>query len=116
MKYLKRTSILLFVIMAFGLLAGGAATVFAEAKPVNVKITKFEIQNLDHTTATEIYYTDRFLLMMNWDATHLGTDLHEGDYFDVTLPNNMKFPSDTTARDFDLKDTDGTVVAKAHAL
>ena len=114
MKYLKRTSILLFVIMAFGLLAGGAATVFAEAKPVNVKITKFEIQNLDHTTATEIYYTDRFLLMMNWDATHLGTDLHEGDYFDVTLPNNMKFPSDTTARDFDLKDTDGTVVAKAH--
>ena len=114
MKYLKRTSILLFVIMAFGLLAGGAATVFAEAKPVNVKITKFEIQYLDHTTATEIFFSDKFLLMMNWDATHLGTDLHEGDYFDVTLPDNMKFPSDTAARDFDLKDTDGTVVAKAH--
>ncbi len=114
MKYLKRTSILLFVIMAFGLLAGGAATVFAEAKPVNVKITKFEIQNSDHTTATKLFHTDRFLLKMNWDATHLGANIHEGDYFDVTLPDNMRFPSDTTARDFDLKDTDGTVVAKAH--
>ncbi|WP_169310240.1 Cna B-type domain-containing protein [Pseudoramibacter alactolyticus] len=51
---------------------------------------------------------------MNWDATHLGANIHEGDYFDVTLPDNMRFPSDTTARDFDLKDTDGTVVAKAH--
>ncbi len=114
MKYLKRTSILLFVIMVFGLLAGGAATVFAEAKPVNVKITKFEIQNSDHTTATKLFHTDRFLLKMNWDATHLGANIHEGDYFDVTLPDNMRFPSDTTARDFDLKDTDGTVVAKAH--
>ncbi|EFV00591.1 putative collagen adhesin [Pseudoramibacter alactolyticus ATCC 23263] len=100
--------------MAFGLLAGGAATVFAEAKPVNVKITKFEIQNSDHTTATKLFHTDRFLLKMNWDATHLGANIHEGDYFDVTLPDNMRFPSDTTARDFDLKDTDGTVVAKAH--
>lgn len=109
----KLLAIVIFGLMLF-IMTPITQQVFAEAKPVNVKITKFEIQNLDHTTATEIYHTDRFLLMMNWDATHLGANIHEGDYFDVTLPDAMRFPSETTARDFDLKDTDGTVVAKAH--
>lgn len=34
-------------------------------KQVNVNITKFEIQNTNHTTANEIYKSDKFLLMMN---------------------------------------------------
>lgn len=84
------------------------------AAVVDVRITKFEIQNRSHQTADKIFYTDTFYLAMDWDASHNGTNLHEGDYFDVKLPDNMKFPSDTTARDFDLTDTDGKVVAKAH--
>ena len=95
----------------------GKSAILASAgqnKQVNVNITKFEIQNTNHTTANEIYQSDKFLLMMNWDATHLGSNIHKGDYFDVKLPDAMKFPSDVTARDFELKSSDGTVVAKAH--
>ena len=51
---------------------------------------------------------------MDWNATGHGTDLHEGDYFDIDLPNNMKFPSGTTARDFDITDDNGNVIAHAH--
>ncbi|MGT2754554.1 Cna B-type domain-containing protein [Streptococcus ovis] len=85
-----------------------------ENKKVDVDITKFEIQHVNQTTAQNIYWTDTFLLMMNWDASKNGTNLHEGDYFDVKLPDEMKFPSDTTARDFELKNSEGIVVANAH--
>lgn len=118
-KLKNKAKSLLAIMMSLLMLIGISAPstqVFAEGTPqaVGVKITKFEIQNTDHTTADKFYHTDTFLLMMDWDATHLGTNLHENDFFDVKLPDNMRFPSDTTARDFDLKDTDGTVVAKAH--
>lgn len=86
----------------------------ADGKMVDVKITKFEIQNTDHTTAKSLYHTDTFLLMMNWDASSLGSDIHQGDYFDVTLPDAMWFPSDTTKRTFNLTDSNGNVVATAH--
>ena len=81
---------------------------------MNVNITKFQIQTLNKEEAHEIFIADRFYLAMDWDASAAGTNIHEGDYFDITLPDNMKFPSGTTTQDFDLKDVDGNVVAKAH--
>ncbi|EUB30320.1 Cna B-type domain-containing protein [Olsenella uli] len=81
---------------------------------MNVNITKFQILNLNKEEVHTIYQSDRFYLAMDWDASAAGTSIHEGDYFDITLPDNMKFPSGTTAQDFDLKDVDGNVVAKAH--
>ena len=51
---------------------------------------------------------------MDWDASSYGINLHEGDYFDVTLPDTFKFPNGVTAQDFDLLDPNGNVVAKAH--
>ena len=81
---------------------------------MNVNITKFQILNLNKEEVHTIYQSDRFYLAMDWDASAAGTSIHEGDYFDITLPDNMKFPSGTTTQDFDLKDVDGNVVAKAH--
>ncbi len=83
---------------------------------MNVNITKFQILNLNKEEVHTIYQSDRFYLAMDWDASAAGTSIHEGDYFDITLPDNMKFPSGTTAQDFDLKDVDGNVVAKAHVI
>ncbi|WP_137648412.1 Ig-like domain-containing protein, partial [Bifidobacterium moukalabense] len=85
-----------------------------EGKAVNVDFTNFEIQNTDHKKANEIYHTSAFLLSMDWDASSYGINLHEGDYFDVTLPDTFKFPNGVTAQDFDLLDPNGNVVAKAH--
>ena len=85
-----------------------------EPKVVDVSITNFEIQNLAHQTADSVYYNDTFYLAMDWDASGHGATLQEGDYFDVTLPENMSFPSGTTARDFNLTDEDGNIIATAH--
>ena len=86
----------------------------AAPKAADVNITNFEIQTVDHKKADTLFHSDTFLLKMDWSATGHGTDLHEGDYFDIDLPNNMKFPSGTTARDFDITDDSGNVIAHAH--
>ena len=84
-------------------------------KQVDTTITNLTIQNLAGETSNTVWITDTFYLAMDWDASANGADLHEGDYFDVTLPNNMWFPSNTTASDFDLYAPDGvTVIAHAH--
>lgn len=83
-------------------------------KVVDVAITNFELQNLSHETPQTLFYSDTFYLAMSWDASSLGATLHEGDYFDITLPDNMRFPSGTTARDFNLLDDNENVIATAH--
>lgn len=103
-----------FLMVVSGLFQGLTPIFAAEPKVVDIDITKFEIQNADHTTANAVYYTDTFLLMLKWDASKNGATIHEGDYFDVTLPDKMKFPSNTSASDFNLLDPDGIIVAQAH--
>ena len=81
---------------------------------VDVQISDFKLETLLYTTPDRIFYNDTFYLSMDWDASSLGTNVHEGDYFDITLPDNMRFPEGTTARDFDLEDDNGNVIAHAH--
>ena len=81
---------------------------------MNVTITEFQILNINKEEVHKLHQSDRFYLAMDWDASAAGTNIHEGDYFDITLPDNMKFPAGTTAQDFDLEDADGNVIAKAH--
>ena len=107
-------SILMVISMLFNMLP---TTVLAEGSPkeVTATITNFEIQNLSGQKADKVFVSDKFYLSMNWDASSNGVGLNEGDYFDITLPDKMKFPPDTTASDFDILGPDGvTVIAKAH--
>lgn len=84
-------------------------------KEVKATITKFEIQNLSGQKVDKVFVSDRFYLNMDWDASSNGANLNEGDYFDITLPDKMKFPSDVSATDFNIYGEDGTtVIAKAH--
>lgn len=112
----ERLIALLALILAFTLVIPGLfKTASADPATVDVKITRFEIENLAHESVDRIYYSDSFYLAMDWDASSMGADVHEGDSFDVTLPDEMRFPSDTTAQDFDILGADGTtVLAKAH--
>lgn len=97
------------------IIPGLGARAHAEAKAVDVKITNFAIQNIEKKDVDHLFWTDRFYLAMSWDASALGATLHEGDLFDVTLPDNMRFPADDPAADFDLLGMDGvTVFAKGH--
>ena len=112
---LKRLRYLLAVALAVGIVVVGGGRALADSGvPVNVNITKFQILNINKEEVHKLLQSDRFYLAMDWDASAAGTNIHEGDYFDIALPDNMKFPSGTTAQDFDLADADGNVVAKAH--
>ncbi|OLR55633.1 hypothetical protein BHK98_05875 [Hornefia porci] len=114
----KWFGILLSLLMVFGVLFQGTGTaVFAEgtAKKVDATVTKLSIQNLSGSDKNRVYHSDTFYLAMDWDASSSGANLHEGDYFDITLPDKMVFPSDSAAVDFNIYGSDGiTVIAKAH--
>ena len=105
----------LLMVLVFALGMGLLMPVPAHAagKAVDTTITDLKIQDLEHQDVDSVFHTSTFYLAMDWDASGRGTDIHAGDYFDVTLPDNMRFPSDTTAREFDLTDTEGNVVAHA---
>ena len=111
--------ILLSVVMMFTILFQGIGfDVRAAGTPreVPTKITSFKITNEEKQDVNSIWYTDSFYLAMDWDASGNGTNLKAGDYFDITLPDKMKFAYDTkSASDFDIKGPDGvTVIARAH--
>ncbi len=87
----------------------------ATPREVPATITNFTIQNLSGQDVEKVYFTDKFYLAMDWDASSSGADLHEGDYFDITLPSEMRFPSDSASVDFNIYGDDGTtVIATAH--
>ena len=90
------------------------ASVAGAPKVVDVNVANFEIQDLNHHTIYTAFHSDTVHLKLNWNASGNGTNLHEGDYFDIDLPENMKFPAGITKTDFDITDDDGNVVAKAH--
>ena len=94
--------------------AAAMAPLRAPAVPMQVdaKITKFNIRDLDKKTTTEqLYDHSQFYLAMDWDASANGANIREGDYFDIKLPDAMRFPVNSSAANFDLYDTDKNVVA-----
>lgn len=99
------------------LLQGAGTTAFAEGtvKQVDAQITNLMIQNLSGQTVNSMWYTDKFYLAIDWDASTKGADLHEDDHFDITLPDKMVFPSDGASVDFNIYGSDSiTVIGKAH--
>lgn len=84
-------------------------------KQVDTQITDLAIHNLSGQTVDHMWYTDRFYLSMDWDASAHGASLQQGDYFDIGLPDQMVFPSGSAAADFNIYGSDGsTVIATAH--
>ncbi|NLY09442.1 MAG: Cna B-type domain-containing protein [Tissierellia bacterium] len=80
----------------------------------DVKITSFKILTEDLKEVEEYHIHSNKKILISWDASHLGATLVEGDYFDVTLPEEFSFPTSSSATNFDLIDpNDGvTVIAK----
>lgn len=83
-----------------------------EVKP-DVKLSNFIISRLDGGTSGTYYHWDSFNISFDWDATSYSNTLKEGDWFEVTLPNNMNFPSNHDATNFDLLTPGGEIIGKA---
>ena len=111
-KFLKLLS--LFVVVGF-LMQGLNSSVLAQGTPqeVDATITHFEIQNASKKSVNELNKNDFFYLAMDWQVSNSGSVLHSGDYFDITLPNNLTFPPGYSEPQFDLTDSEGNVIARA---
>jgi uncharacterized surface anchored protein len=110
-----RVKYLVSMILSFLVTLGLIAPVYAAPKQVDTNVTKFSFLNKDKVEANKIYHSDDFYLDIDWDASSSGTDLQEGDYFDITLPDQMEFPDDSAHTDFKIYAADGTtVIANAH--
>lgn len=117
MKKKRWFGIPLSLMVVFSVLFQGfGTTVFAEeaAKVVDTVITDFRIEKPKGTEATEINKNDSFYIAMDWKVQDENAVLKEGDYFDIQLPDNMRFPPSFSQSDFDLTDANGEVIARAH--
>lgn len=81
---------------------------------VDATITDFRIERPQGTEVDHLNRNDSFYLAMDWKVRDENAILHEGDYFDIVLPDNMRFPPGYAQPDFDLLDEDGDVIAHAH--
>ena len=81
---------------------------------VNTVITHFSITDQDGNPVTELAKYKKFKLKISWDASSYGAgNLKAGDYFEIKLPDKMKFPNNENACKFDIKNEEDKVVAKA---
>ena len=111
----KLTSFFLVFVMLLGVFMP-TQTVFAEGlERVETKITDFTITKSTGEVPPDGFKVNDFLkLSISWDASFYQNELKEGDYFNITLPDEFRFPTNDSACNFDIIAPNGTdVVAKA---
>lgn len=86
----------------------------AENKKVDVRITNLSITNTQGVVPPNGFSVGTlFKLSANFDASKLGETLQAGDYFELQLPKQFKFPSNHSSCNFNLFTKDGDILAKA---
>ncbi|HEL1135373.1 TPA: Cna B-type domain-containing protein [Streptococcus equi subsp. zooepidemicus] len=105
----KLTSFFLVFVMLLGVFIP-TQTVFAEGlERVETKITDFTVTTSAGEVPPDGFSINHGLRIgIAWDASYYQSDLKEGDYFNVTLPKEFIFPSDSSSCNFDIKTSDGT--------
>ena len=83
------------------------------AQEVDATITDFRIEKPIGTEVTELDKNTSFYLAMDWKVKDPEAILNEGDYFDIQLPDNLRFPPGYAQPEFELKDDTGEVIARA---
>ena len=86
----------------------------ADSERIEATIIGLQITDEDGNIPEEGYSTDSvFRLHYKWEAQNNGEKLHEGNYFELDLPEQFDFSQESTERHFDVETSDGDVVAKA---
>lgn len=81
---------------------------------VKTVITEFSIKDNNGNPVTSLSVYRKFKLQISWDASAYGAGiLKEGDYFEVELPDKMKFPKNPNACNFDIKNESDELIARA---
>ena len=83
-------------------------------KAVVATITSFRVENRFGNPTTVVNKANVYAIAMTWDAS-ANANVEPGDYFDVTLPNEMRFTAADPPSTFNITDAaTGEVMAVAH--
>lgn len=109
----KWMGIFLSLLMVISVLTPGTGmAALAAGSAVDAKITKLELQTIAGQPATEVDKSATVKMKFNFETPT--SVLHEGDYFDITIPKEMDLTTAATnPLTFDVMDENGDVVAKA---
>ena len=116
--------LLSFVFMLVLALPLAAKSAFAETasteaatgtpKAVVATITDFRVEDRFGNPTTVVNKANVYAIAMTWDAS-ANANVEPGDYFDVTLPNEMRFTAANPESTFNITDAaTGEVMAVAH--
>ena len=72
------------------------------SEKTDITVTSFEFQSDSGTPQTSLKHNAWYRLRLSWNASAYGNTLHSGDYFIVTLPDEMRFPTTHSATHFDI--------------
>ncbi len=109
----RRFAVALLVVMLLVNTVGFNTVSFADGvEKTEVVIDEFTIEHEDGTTGGVFTRWEQIKLKMRFDASYYEDNLKEGDYFTITLPDEMKFPNTYGATHFDVTAADGSVIAK----
>ena len=90
------------------------ATATGAPKEVVATITDFRIEDRFGNPTTLVNKANVYAIAMTWDASG-NANVEPGDYFDVVLPETMRFTAAHPASTFNITDaTTGEVMATAH--
>ena len=81
---------------------------------MGAKITGISIERPLGTPIEEVGQGTPFYLVIDWEVSDSSQILYSGDYFDITLPDTLLFPASYTDYEFDITDSDGSVVGTAY--
>lgn len=94
-------------------MVGLAVPALAATSPVATTITEFSLTNLNKEAITRVNTNSDFYIKVKWKVTQEGADVHSGDYLELELPTQLKFPS-TEGTSFPIYAPDGAEMGTAN--
>ena len=94
-------------------MVGLAVPALAATSPVATTITEFSLTNLNKEAITRVNTNSGFYIKVKWKVTQEDADVHNGDYLELELPTQLKFPS-TEGTSFPIYAPDGAEMGTAN--
>ena len=94
-------------------MVGLAVPALAATSPVATTITEFSLTNLNKEAITRVNTNSDFYVKVKWKVTQEDADVHNGDYLELELPTQLKFPS-TEGTSFPIYAPDGAEMGTAN--
>ena len=94
-------------------MVGLAVPALAATSPMATTITEFSLTNLNKEAITRVNTNSDFYIKVGWKVTQEDADVHSGDYLELELPTQLKFPS-TEGTSFPIYAPDGTEMGTAN--